>query len=141
MFDENGVAVTAIPNDNAEYARERGWNESDREFSLSRIVATLDEQVAELPPRVEFSYELVDRFASVATIRKRLRNVAAEMDASMVFVGSDNAGRVVSALGSVGASVASDDTYDVVIVRRRSPAKRSKLRRRPPYRRSKSDCY
>jgi hypothetical protein len=39
----------------------------------------------------------------------------------MVFVGSGNAGGIVSSLQSVGSSVASDDAYDVVLVRRQQP--------------------
>jgi hypothetical protein len=43
--------------------------------------------------------------------------VIRECDASLVFVGSDNAGRMVTSISSVGGSVAADTAYDVVVVR------------------------
>ena len=49
-----------------------------------------------------------------------------EADASMVFIGSENAGNLVTAVSSVGAHVAANDQYDVVIVRHREPTKLSK---------------
>ena len=39
----------------------------------------------------------------------------------MVFVGSGNAGRLVTSLSSVGGTLASNGAYDVVIVRNRTP--------------------
>jgi hypothetical protein len=67
--------------------------------------------------------------------------VAREEDASMVFLGSENAGHLVSAVGSVGSTVATDEAYDVVIVRHRSPAKIAKLENASPAKNPKSDFY
>ncbi len=50
----------------------------------------------------------------------------------MVFIGSENAGRLVTAVSSIGGFVATDQSYDVVIVRDRSPAKIAKLRNASP---------
>lgn len=58
----------------------------------------------------------------------------------MVFLGSDNAGKLVTPLSSVGGSVASDD-YDVVFVRDRHPARVETLQKESPHRREKSDFY
>jgi hypothetical protein len=57
----------------------------------------------------------------------------------MVFLGSENAGHLVSSVSSVGPSVAADDAYDVVIVRHRSPAKIAKLQNASPVKTPKSD--
>jgi hypothetical protein len=65
--------------------------------------------------------------------------MAREEDASMVFLGSENSGHLVSAVSSVGPSVAADEAYDVVIVRDRSPAKIAKLQNASPVKYPKSD--
>ncbi|MFB6133469.1 MAG: universal stress protein [Halanaeroarchaeum sp.] len=114
------MAVTVIPRENARYARDRGWIGPSDPFDLEAIVTTLHEQVTDLYPSADYRHEVVDRFAPHGTIPRRLKSMAFENDATMVFIGSHNAGRVVSSFASVGASVASEDAYDVVIVRQRS---------------------
>jgi len=43
-------------------------------------------------------------------------------DPSVVFLGSDNVGRVVTPLTSVGVHVAAEESYDVFIVRHPAPS-------------------
>jgi len=88
--------------------------------------------VRSLCPDAEFRHLVVDRYARAGTVAKRVRRVAREAEASMVFIGSENAGRMVTTVNCVGASVAADDAYDVVIVRHRSPTKIAKLREATP---------
>ncbi|WP_424005083.1 universal stress protein (plasmid) [Haloarcula salina] len=141
VFDEDVLAVTVIPRGNADYAREREWLEPSQPFDMEGVVATVHEQVTDLCPSADFRHKVVDRYAPAGTIAKRVRNVAQQVDASMVFIGSDNAGHLVSTVSSVGQSIAVDDEYDVVIVRDRSPAKISKLRNASPHVAGKSDFY
>lgn len=141
VFDEQVLAVSVIPNGNTEYARERGWIGPDEAFDLESVVATLHTQVAELCPTADFQHEAVDPYTASGTISSRLRSVARDEDASMVFIGSENAGHLVTAVSSVGASVAADEAYDVVIVRNRSPAKIEEIRSASPHRKAKSDFY
>ena len=47
--------------------------------------------------------------------------MARDEDASVVFIGSDNAGSLVSSVSSVGSTVAADEAYDVFIVRHEDP--------------------
>ncbi|MFB6120412.1 MAG: universal stress protein [Halobacteriaceae archaeon] len=122
VFEKRVLAVSVIPAGNADYARERGWLGPAERYDLSDVVATLRQQVQSHCPSADFRHETVDRNSPTGTISNRLRRIAREADASMVFVGSENAGRVVRSLSSVGASVASDDTYDVVIVRHTNPS-------------------
>lgn len=117
VFDEAVIAVTVIPSGDTEYARENGWIDRDEEFEMERIVSTLREQVAHVCPTAEFRHSIVGRHAPPGTISNRLRKVAREADASMVFIGSENAGHLVTAVSSDGATVAAGDSYDVVIVR------------------------
>jgi len=140
VFDEDVLAVSVIPRGNAEYAGERGWIGQDEAFDLDAVVSTLHEQVTDLCPSADFRHKVVDRYAPSGSIAKRLRTVAREEDASMVFLGSENAGHLVSEM-SVGSTVATGDGYDVVIVRDRSPAKIAKLQTASPFKNSKSDFY
>lgn len=139
-FDERVVAVSVIPEGNARYARERGWIEASEPFDLEVIVATLHEQVTDLYPSADFRHVTVDRFAPHGTIARRLKAMALENDASMVFIGSHNAGRVVTSFASVGASVAAEDAYDVVIVRRHS-SRWDTSPSTPSHRPTKSDFF
>lgn len=141
VFDEDVLAVSVVPNGDTDYARERGWIEQNEAFDLKSVVSTLHEQVTDLCPSADFRHKTVDRYAPSGSIAKRLRTVAREEDASMVFIGSDNAGHLVSAVSSVGGTVATDGAYDVVIVRNRNPAKIARLRNATPDEASKSDFY
>ena len=117
VFDRDVVTISVIPDGNTAYARENGWIGPRESFDLDSVLAHLEELVREIIPVGEFRYALVDRYAPPGTIANRIRRLAVELDATMVFVGSDNAGRMVTSLGSVGGSVAADAAYDVVIVR------------------------
>jgi nucleotide-binding universal stress UspA family protein len=140
VFDEIVLAVSVIPKRNAQYARERGWLEQDEEFEMESVISTLHEQVTDLCPSADFRHKLAGRYASAGSIAKRLRKVARKEDASMVFIGSENAGRLVTAMSSVGSTVATDDAYDVVIVRNRKPAKIAKIKDATPQK-LKSDFF
>jgi nucleotide-binding universal stress UspA family protein len=141
VFDERVLAVSVIPEGRTDYARDHGWIGQDEAFDLSAVVSTLHEQVTDLCPSANFRHVVVDRNAPAGSIATRLQKVAAEVDATMVFVGSEDAGRVVTAVSSVGGSVAADESYDVVIVRHRSPARIAKLEDASAHGRQKSDFY
>jgi nucleotide-binding universal stress UspA family protein len=141
VLDERVVTVSVIPEGNASYARERGWLDPGEEFDLESVVAHLHEAVTAHAPAAEFRYEVVGRRAPPGTIATRLRERARAEGASMVFVGSENAGRLVSSLSSVGETVAADDAYDVVIVRHRTPSKIERVDDASPFRGTKSDFY
>jgi len=116
-FSESVVAVTIVPESDPEYAREHDWLGPDEEFDMGEIVARLHERVADVAPEADFRHEVVSRYASAGRIAKTLRGTAKTVDASLVVIGSDNAGRMVSSIHSVGSSVASDEAFDVLIVR------------------------
>ena len=141
VLDEQVLAVTAIPRGNAEYARERGWIDEGEPFDRQQIVTTLHEQVVNLAPEADFRHTTVGKYAPPGTIATRIRELSTAVSPSMFFIGSENAGRVVSAVSSVGAKVASEKNYDVVIVRNHAPTRVEKLRQSSPHRSSKSDFY
>ena len=117
VFDERVVAVSVIPNSNERYARNRGWLEEGEPFDPEVIISSLSMQVYTLVPEATFEYEVVSRYAQAGEIASKLRRIARRSEASLVVIGSDNAGQIVSSVSSVGSSVAADDAYDVMIVR------------------------
>lgn len=116
----NVVAVSVIP-ESARYAREMGWIKADEEFRTRLVVERLHQQVTELDPSAEFRFERVDAAARSGTISSRLRQKAKELDADTVFIGSENAGRIVTPLTSVAGGVAAEQDYDVCIIRNTLP--------------------
>lgn len=128
ILDERVLAATVVPQGNARYARNREWLADDEAFHLDTVAERLRRRVAEVAPTAAFRYELVDRNAPAGTISKRLRRIAADEDTSMLFVGSENAGRLTRSVASVGSGVAADAGYDVVIVRQARPAASTAVR-------------
>lgn len=118
VFDERVVAVSIVPSGNAAYARERDWIGPNEEYDGDSVVDGLRREVAEVAPQAGFRHQFVGRHASAGTIARKIRNIGQDADASLVVIGSDNAGSLVSSIRSVGTSVASDDAFDVFIVRR-----------------------
>ncbi|WP_338729205.1 universal stress protein [Haladaptatus sp. DJG-WS-42] len=123
VLNERVVAVSIIPQDDFSYANTHGWVEPGEEFDVETIVSQLHKQVTKIAPSADFRHETVGRFATSGTIALALRRIAKNEKASMVFIGSENAGRLVSSLTSVGSMVSADQLYDVVIVRTREPSK------------------
>ena len=118
-LEEGVLAVSVVPKGNVEYARERGWLGESEAFDLDDAVDHLRTRVASVTQAAEFECVVVDRYAPAGTIASRVRKVAKDAAATMVFVGTDNAGHIVTSLASVGTNVASDEAYDVVVVRNR----------------------
>jgi nucleotide-binding universal stress UspA family protein len=141
LEEKSIVAVAAIPSGNAEYARDHGWLRSDEPFEMESVVEKLHKQVIDLAPSAGFRHLTVDRYAPSGTIASEVRRFADKADASMVFIGSENAGHMVTGISSVGSSVATEDSYDVVIIRNKTPSKIAAIRKSSPYKSPKSDFY
>jgi nucleotide-binding universal stress UspA family protein len=109
------VAVSVVPQDSL-YARERGWVEHERDYDPRAVAERLRDRAREIAPEVSFRLETLGDDVVHRDIAKQLRRTAYEMDADVVVVGSDNAGRVLSPVSSVGSTVASG-SYDVFVVR------------------------
>lgn len=124
-FDEDVLAITIIPKNDAEYARDHGWLDPDEEYDHQTVVGRLHEQATDVAPSADFRHEVVGRYASAGTIATKLRKAAKAADASLVVIGSDNAGHMVTSIHSVGSTVAADEAFDVLIVRRPIPPESS----------------
>jgi len=66
-------------------------------------------------------------YAPTGKMRKEL-SVARDEDASMLVVESEDAGRIINAVTSVGGSVSSRVAYGLVIVRNERSSKVARLR-------------
>jgi len=126
VLDEDVLVVSAIPRGNETYARNKGWLGSKESFDAEVIVERLRTPVADLHADAEFHHIFVDRYAPRGEVANALRKFAREHDASIVFVGSENAGRIVTGL-TVGRSVAADTSYDTMLISAVRPSKATKL--------------
>ena len=114
------VALSVIPEEPS-FAIDRGWIGAEEPFDVERIAERLAAEVSDVAPGAEFRYEVPEDVSSMASVTtdvvRTIRAVAADVDASIVFIGSENAGRVSTPVSSVGAPVSEDPQYDVHIVR------------------------
>ena len=119
--DEPIVALTVVPDDEA-FALERGWVDAGETYDHEAICERFEREVAEHAPHAEFRCERPSQSDSMTAtviddITRTIREVAHDVDASIVFIGSENAGRVSTPITSVGSPISKDAEYDVHIVR------------------------
>ncbi len=120
-WDEQVVALTVIPEDPS-FAVERGWIDDDSAFDLDALGEQFAARVDEIAPEATFRCEVPDD-SDVLTatafddVTRTVRHVAAELDVSVIFIGTENAGRISSPVTSVGSPLSKDPQYDVHIVR------------------------
>ncbi len=116
-LDRNVVVLAVVPEDER-YLEDR-WGETDPELIVERLRSRAHELVPEATFRVERPTDPEDEPYADATMNvvRAIREVAGDIDADVVFVGSENAGRVSTPVTSVGAPVSEDPRYDVHIVR------------------------
>jgi len=121
VMDEDVLALAVVPVDEPDFAVERGWIDAPGEYDPDEVVDRLRSQVAEVAPAATFQCERPEDVSSVASVTtdvvRTIRTVAQEAGATIVFIGSENAGRVSTPVSSVGAPVSEDPRYDVHIVR------------------------
>ncbi len=113
-FDEDVVAVCVV-SERRRYAREKGWID-DEEFDLESVTEGLETRVREVVPDADFDYELIREYPPVERIAEHVQTLVERHDPSVVFLGSDNVGGIVTPVSSVGAHVTADEAYDVYIV-------------------------
>ena len=120
-YTGEGVLVLSVIPGDANYATERGWIEAGESYDSEAVADRFQSLVTELAPDAEFRVETPDDVSSMADVTtdvvRTIRQVSHEVDASIVFIGSENAGRVSTPVCSVGAPLSEDPTYDVHIVR------------------------
>jgi len=123
-YTHEDVLVLSVVPDDAEYAAERGWINEGEPYDPATVAARFENLVAEVAPDADFRVETPEDVSSMADVTtdvvRTIREVSHEVDASIVFIGSENAGRVSTPVCSVGAPLSEDPEYDVHIVRHAS---------------------
>jgi nucleotide-binding universal stress UspA family protein len=121
VMDEDVLALAVVPVDEPDFAVERGWIDAPEAYDPDDVVDRLRSRVADVAPAATFRCERPEDVSSVASVTtdvvRTIRTVAQEVGATVVFIGSENAGRVSTPVSSVGAPVSEDPRYDVHIVR------------------------
>jgi len=119
--DEEVIVLTVVPDDSS-FAVERGWINPGEPFDIDQLCENFEQRVAEIAPQATFRCETpAESDALTATaiddITRTVRRVAAELAVSIVFIGTENAGRISTPVTSVGSPLSKDPQYDVHIVR------------------------
>jgi len=120
-WDEEVVALTVIPKE-ASFAVERGWIADDSTFDPAALCEEFGRRVAEIAPEATFRCEVpedsdVPTATAIDDVTRTVRHVAGELDVSVIFIGTENAGRISGPVTSVGSPLSKDPQYDVHIVR------------------------
>jgi nucleotide-binding universal stress UspA family protein len=127
VLDEGVAVVSVIPSNNAQYAKEQGWLTDDESFDGEKITNRLREQVTTIAPDARFEYVVVSQYAQAGEIASKIRKFARQNDTSIVFIGSENAGRIHASVSSVGNTVSSSPAYDTMLISQVHPNPVEKL--------------
>jgi nucleotide-binding universal stress UspA family protein len=120
--DETVVALTVVPDDES-FATERDWIEPGEPYDPEAVCTAFELRVKEIDSDVRFRCEQPPpsehpTATAIDNVTQTIRSVAAELDVSIIFIGSENAGRVSMPVTSVGGPLSTDAEYDVHIIRR-----------------------
>lgn len=122
--DDDLLALVVIP-DEAGYAHQHGWLEPEDTFDVGVVERKLTQDVRNVAPAADVRAEFVENTEPTAdtttVVVRTIKGVAGDVSARIVFVGSQNAGKVTRPLASIGGTVADDARYDVHIVRHPDP--------------------
>lgn len=114
-MNEEVLAVSLVAT-GSEYVERRKWIQPTEDFALESARAELERKIAETTDDVERTYEDARASAPQDGIGERIRQVADEVDASVLFVGTSDNGDDETLQTPFG-SITSDASYDVHIVR------------------------
>lgn len=120
-YRDTAVLVLTVLPDDADFARKRGWVANGEPYEPDAIRDRFAREIADFAPEAEFRTERPDEAGMLASttmdVARTVREVAHEEDVDVVFIGSENAGRVSTPITSVGSPLSEDPRYDVYIVR------------------------
>jgi len=116
--DDELLTFTVVPHGNATWARECGLLDPGDPFDVDAVVDAARAAVSSIAPEATFDHALVGKRSVSGRIAGVIRRQAAEADADVVFLGSENAGHIVTSVADVAPSVAATGSYDVYIARR-----------------------
>ena len=106
------VAVSLIPT-GSDYAQRRRRVDPDEDFAAETAASDLRRKIEEATDNAELTYEDVSAY-SASELSDTIRQVARDLDATCVFLGSADTDDVVVPISELDDA----DAYDVHIVRR-----------------------
>ncbi|MFC7134283.1 MULTISPECIES: universal stress protein [Salinibaculum] len=112
---EDVVAVSIIPTGTA-YAERRKWIQPDEDFAAETASAELRRKIAETTDDAERNFSESGAYSPDDGLTERVRQVARDVDASVLFVGASGDAsddRLKTPFGEV----VSDAEYDIHVVR------------------------
>ncbi len=109
-LDRDVVAVSYIPTGNS-YAERRQWVDPEDEFPFETVTQDLERKIEEATDDTELRYTDVSAHSPAGGFSEEVRQTASDVDATVLFVGSDDEDVVVP----VGEGT--DEEYDVHVVR------------------------
>jgi nucleotide-binding universal stress UspA family protein len=114
-LDERIVAVSFVPT-GSEYAQRRKWIEPSEEFAADSAHQQLKQKIEETIDSAERTFEETGASGVHDGLVERIKRVAADVDASVLFVGTEDGDGEDDAATPFGP-VAPDGEYDVHLVR------------------------
>lgn len=114
-LDEEVVAVSFVPT-GAQYAERRKWIEPGEDFAAESASADLRRKIEEATDDAERTYDESSAHSPEDGITDRIRQVARDVGASVLFVGASE-NHSEEGLQTPFGGVAADADYDVHIVR------------------------
>lgn len=121
------LLVYAVVPDRWRYAKDKGWVESSADFDADTIGARLRGEVAAVAQDASFEYVVVGGEPTGGYIARKIRDYARANNVMLLVLGSENVGRVVTPLKSVGKGVAAEQSYELYLVHSASLVERRSL--------------
>lgn len=109
------VAATVIPRERRT-AVDHGWLADDEAFDADLIRRRLTDRVSAVAPEADYRTRYVEGRLPAGAIARTLRDIARDVDAAVVVMGSENVGRAVTPADTVSGSVAARLDTDLYVV-------------------------
>ncbi|MFC7076692.1 universal stress protein [Haloarcula halophila] len=113
--DEELTIATVVPDDHR-IALENGWITEDEPFAVGTIMERLRSRVAGITPTADYRIEHVGGHPTSGAIARRLRDIARDVDADLVVMGSENIASSATPADMVSGRVAARLDLDLYIV-------------------------
>lgn len=114
--DADVTTVTVVPGGRA-YAAGRGWIDAGEPLQRDVVEERVRDQVEAVTPDATVRFEHEGQRPSTGVIARRLRDVARDVDPSLVVLGSENAGKTSQPVRSVSGAFTNRTDYDLYLVR------------------------
>lgn len=113
--DQPLMAATVVPRERRT-AVDHGWLTEDERFDLDRIRRRLRARVESVTPAADYTIRAVDGRLTSGAVARILRDIARDVDATVVVMGSENVGRAVTPANTVSGRVAARLETDLYVV-------------------------